>query len=356
MSIATVTALSAVVLAGYSLIFDTDKEMRSYCALMPDAIGLYVGNHVTLSGVPVGSVSGIEPVGEKVRVDFEVDAAHPLRGQAGATTVSHTLVADRDLEVLSEHGGAEWDSRTCLTRTLTPKSMTQTINALGKLADELGGGTDPAQSGQVRQAISALDAATTGTGPRINQLIKQLGVALSSPDAAIGHIGELIDALSSLAHSASTGWGDIKALLLPFSDTLEFVNEKMWVPITEIVDSLRVLIPLLNDITTTFGAPIREVLDASVPALRLLAANVGSLQSIVGMIPPIAGAFDRSIDPGTGRPVLTYALPRLSLPPGQAESVCAAINALTPGRCSSAADGLAGLALIPLVLGLAGNP
>ncbi|MEV6558195.1 MlaD family protein [Nocardia sp. NPDC051756] len=354
MSTIGVVILCALVFAGYSIAFDTGRSMRGYCALMPDSVGLYTGNHVTLHGVTIGTVTAIEPQGEKVRVDFDVDATHPLRGRASATTVSATLVADRDLAVFAEPDGPEWQPGVCITHTLTPKSMTQTITALGKLADELNGADNPVDRESISNGVAALDKATAGTGPRINELIKKLGVALNSPDAAIGHIGALIDALSSLSASAAGGWSDIKTLLTPFASTLEFVNEKMWVPITEIIDSLRVIIPLVNDITTTFGEPILQVLDATVPVLRLIAANVGTLQQMIDLVPAVVGAFGHAIDPETGRLAVTYAAPKVAVSQPDADTACAAVNAVLPGGCATAANGLTDVALIPLVLGIAG--
>ncbi|NMN98896.1 MlaD family protein [Antrihabitans stalactiti] len=355
MSVTGVLVAAALVLFAYVITFDPAKKMQSYCALMPDAVGLYTGNHVTMFGLTVGTVTDIAPQGETVRVDFDVDADHPLRGAVSATTVSDTLVADRNLAVLSDTDATDWDPNTCITRTLTPKSMTRTLNALATLADTLNGSNDPVDAGRVNDGIHAIDTAISGTGPRINELITKLGVAFNSPDAAIGHIGELIDVLSELSASVSTGWGDIKDMLLPFADVLDYVNQKVWVPGAGILDSLRQLIPMINDITTMFGEPILQVLDATVPVIHFIGANVATLREIITMIPPILGAFTRSSDPQTGKPGVTYAPPKVAIPASNADQVCATVNTLAPGRCSSAADGLATIDLLPVVLGLAGT-
>ncbi|WP_240963410.1 MlaD family protein [Antrihabitans stalactiti] len=356
MSVAGVLVACTLVFVAYVIAYDPAKKTQSYCALMPDAVGLYTGNNVTMLGVPVGTVTDIWPQGETVRVDFDVDADHRLRGAVSATTLSDTLVADRNLAVLGDGESTEWDPSTCITRTLTPKSMTQTLNALGNLANELNGGDDPTATGRINTGIKAIDNAVAGTGPRINELIKKIGVALNSPDAAIGHIGELIDVLNELSASVSTGWGDIKDMLVPFAGVLDYVNEQVWLPIAGIIDSLRVLIPMVNDITTMFGEPILQVLDATVPIVHFIGANVGTLQEIITMIPPLVGAFTRSIDPRTGAPALTYSPPKVAIPQSNADQVCTAVNALSPGRCATATDGLMTLDLLPVVLGSVGTP
>ncbi|MBJ8337263.1 MCE family protein [Antrihabitans sp. YC3-6] len=355
MSIFGVIVTGAIVVVAYFIVFDPAKRTQSYCALMPDAVGLYNGNQVTMLGVAVGTVTGIEPQGEAVRVDFDVDAVHPLRGNISATTVSDTIVANRNLAVIGDaNASVDWDPNTCITHTLTPKSLTRTLNALSELADELNGSDDPAENARIANGITAFDNATAGTGPQINDLIHKLGRALSSPDAAIGHIGALVDALSSLSASVSTGWGDIKDMLTRFAVVLEQVNSEVLAPVAPIVDDLRAIIPWLNDVTTKFGGPILQVLDASVPLLHFIGANVGTIEEIIRMIPPVAGAFQRSTDPHSGKPALTYAPPSVAIAQSNANQVCSAVNVIAPGRCASSADGLADVQLVQFVLAVAG--
>lgn len=354
MTLAAVAVTAAILVVAYIIVFEPGKRTQSYCALMPDAIGLYTGNHVTIRGVAVGTVTRVEPMGETVRVDFKIDADHPLRGNISATTVSDTIVADRNLAVIGSDADTDWDPTVCITNTLTPKSMTQTFNALSNLADELNGGNDPEEIARIANGIDALDTATSGTGPRINELIQKLGRALNSPDAAIGHIGALVDALSSLSASISTGWGDIKDMLTRFAVVLQQVNGEVLAPVVGVVDSLRAIIPWFNDITTKFGGKILQILDASVPLLHFIGANVGTLEQIIKMIPPVVGAFQRSIDPRSGKPALSYAAPKVAIAQSNAEQVCVVVNLVSPGRCPSAANGLVEVPLVPLVLGMAG--
>lgn len=314
MSVLGVAAAIAVAVVAYLVVFQPGKKMNTYCAVMPDSIGLYTGNHVTMRGISVGTVKTIEPQGLAMRVEFAVDAAHPLRGDVSATTVSDTLVADRNLAVLNgTDSEVEWDPQECVTHTLTPKSMSETLRAIEKLTGELGGNGGPAEQNRILGGIAALDDATSGTGPRINELITKLGSALQSPDAAIGHVGELITALSSLSASVSTNWGEIKDFLPRLDDLFTQVNTDVWVPVVGIIDSLRVILPWLNGVTRQFGGPILGGLDATVPYVRFLGANVGTLQDVIGLIPPIVTAFSQSVDPSTGKPALAYASPKVAL-------------------------------------------
>ncbi|WP_245720263.1 MlaD family protein [Nocardia uniformis] len=343
---------AAVVAAAGFVLLDPTKKMIGYCAMMPDAIGLYTGNEVTMRGIKVGTVTTVRPEGTGARVEFEVDAEHPLRGEATATTLATTIVADRKLAVLGVTGGADWDPRRCLTKTMTPKSLTQTLDAMSKIADQLQGGDDPAQRDRVRRAVTAFDQATAGTGTKLNDTITALASALRAPDAAIGHIGSLIDRLTELSASVANGWGDLREMLNGFAPILQLVNG-VWDMVIEFVNSVVTILPWLNDITTEYGGPILQILDSSVSKLHLIGANVGTLQKLIDMIPAVTPAFRATTDPDTGRLAMTYAGPRVALDQPDADLVCGTINAAMPGRCT-AANGLTTVDLVPLVLGMAG--
>lgn len=324
MSVAAVTVMALVVSALYLLVLRPPVTTRAYCAQMPDSIGLYVGNHVTLRGIPIGEVTGITPQGSTVRVDFEVDERHAVPADAGATTVSDTVVADRQLAVLP---GADpqrgRDERGCLTRTLTPKSLTQTLDAVATLAKETLG-PESGRQDAVRRGLAALESATSGTGPQINDSFIDLAALLDTPDAAVGHLAGTIDSLAEIANSASSRWGDIKVMLLGLATVLDQVNNELFSRTVEIIDSFQRLLPMLNEITTMFGDPIFRVLDASVPLIRVLRDNVDRLRDIVVKVPLLTAAATSALDPARGS---TYAAPQVEIPAELRTQFCAATSA-----------------------------
>ncbi|MGY2089141.1 MULTISPECIES: MlaD family protein [Nocardia] len=352
---AIVLALAAVAVVGYR-IAQPAPPMRSYCALMPDSIGLYTGSDVTLLGLPIGRVTDIRPEGAGARVEFVIPADRHLPADVGATTLSDTLVADRKLAVVdtATSSGPNWDPARCITKTLTPKSMTETFDALGDLAEELNGGTHPDQPDLLAQGFTALDTATTGRGEQINTIIHKLGSALNSPAAAIGHLGALIDALAELAHSAANGWSDVESMLTRLTASLNTANFLVVPPLVDVFDGLREVLPAANEAIIALGGPLLRKLDAATDQLPLLNAGFGSLRDLIVMLPPLVQAFTTAADPHTGQLTLTYAPPVVAIPDAAAPQVCSAINALAPGRCTDAPGGLVHTQLVPLVLGSVG--
>lgn len=353
-SVAGSLVLCVVVAAVYLVAFDPQRKTETYCALMPDAIGLYNGSHVTMRGITVGTVTGLHPQGTKVRVDFTVQTAHPVLADASATTVSDTVVADRELAVLSSgHITRQQNPSQCLTRTLTPKSISQTLDAMAQLSGEVLG-PQGTQQDSLGRAISGLNTATEGTGPQLNEIITKLGSALNSSDAAVGHLASTLDALSELSDAIAGHWGDIKSMLQRMGSVLDQVNNELFTRTVTIIDGFQRVLPLFNDITTLFGDPIFAVLDAAVPLVRFISAHVGSLEDIVTMTPALATAFTTVIDPRTGSPGLTYAPPTVAIPRPDADKLCAVVNSVVPQACTGVANGVARTRLVQLVLAVAG--
>ncbi|MFI9504332.1 MlaD family protein [Nocardia sp. NPDC052566] len=353
MSIAGAVVIAVVAVAGYFIAFDPLKKTESYCAVMSDSIGLYPGNQVTMRGIAVGSVTSVRNQGKDVRVDFEVDAKYPVYVDSSATTVSDTVVADRNLAVLASGKNTQRWTGGCITKTLTPKSLTETLTALADLSAQLNG-PDPAQPNSLADGLAALDKASAGTGPQINDLVRKLGSALQAPDADIAHLAGIFDAFASVSKKVNQYWGDLRSMLVRIGPALAQASEELLGPAVEVFDGLRQVLPMLNDITTLFGDPILKALDATVPLVKLLRANIGSLRDVVLMTPALASAFRTVTDPSTGAPALTYAPPRVRIPQQNADQVCAAINAIAPGRCGGAQNGMVDVQLTQLVLGLAG--
>ncbi|MEU5758420.1 MlaD family protein [Nocardia sp. NPDC047648] len=328
------SALCAAAVAGCLVVVPSASAARSYCAIMPDTVGLYVGSHVTVRGIAVGEVTAITPGARDVRVDFDLTTAHPPRGEVSATTVSDTLVADRHLAVLFDGTAtADWDPGRCITHTLTPKSVTESLDAVSKLAAALDGGGEPGASHQLRDGVAALRTATSGTGPALNRLIGDLAAALRAPDAATGHLGALIDALSALSETLRINWDEVKAAIGRLAPAFEFINDTIFGTAIPIIERVGRLLVWVNSLLRPYGGHLLDGAAAAAPVLRLLAGHSGELQQIVTAVPPIAAALGTAAAAAPGDGALVYGAPAVALPQAEAERLCAAMNALTPHSC-----------------------
>lgn len=351
LSAVLIVALVVVGVVGVGLA-KPKPDMRSYCALMPDSIGLYQGSDVTVMGMRVGSVTSVSPAGTHARVDFEIPAERGLPRDVGATTLSETLIADRKLALIGpEPDGQGWNSADCITKTLTPKSITQALKAFADLADEL---RDPLNPNALGDLFAALDRSTEGTGGQLHQSINQLGSALRSPDMAIGRLGDLVAALSSLASTGAAKWEDLESAVTRLQAFLASVNLDILPGATEFADGLEEALPALNDIIVLFGSPLLRQLD-SIPALpQLISAGVESLSEVIATVPLITNAFTAAADPASGRTVVSYAPARVAIPSADAAAVCSAVNLISHGDCVDSSDGLVTVDLLNFVLATLG--
>ncbi|MGW4247730.1 MlaD family protein [Nocardia sp. NPDC004722] len=346
MSITVVLALVLAAGIGWRL-SKPEPPTRGYCAEMPDTIGLYQGSAVAILGIPVGRVTEISPHGATALVKFTVRADRKLPPDVGAVTVSDTLVSDRTLTLIgAEPTGAAWDPGTCITKTLTPKSLSQTFAALTGLVDGLNG--DAGQRTALANGLDSLDAATTGTGDEINGLIQQLSKALASPDAAIGHLGRLLDALTELAHRARNGWPHMQEVTVGLPQAFTDIVNLAFPPIIDLVAALTNVLPQANDAIMMLAAPALKRLDTANLA-RLIASGVGSLTQVIGMAPAVATGFATALDPGTGQFTLGYAAPKLALAQSDSDRLCAAVQTLTGTGCQ-ANGGVVTVPAVPALL------
>lgn len=324
---------------------------RSYCADMPDTIGLFIGSSVTVLGVSVGKVTDIELNGTSARVRFTVRADRKLPVDVGAVTVSDTLVADRKLALIgAEPSGSGWKPSDCITKTITPKSMSETFNALAHVADQLNAADDPVQRNAFGDGLGALDRATSGSGEQINTLINQLSKALAAPDAAIGHLGQLLDAIAELAHRAHNGWGQVQQTVTGLPQSFNDINVIAFPPIIDLVGALSQLLPQLNDVLMMLGSPTLRALNSVPNFSRLLSAGVGSLTEIIAMVPTIATGFTTAVDPATGQPNIGYASPKLALAQLDTDRICAAVQTLTGQQCQTSDNGAVAVPALPFLL------
>lgn len=338
MSIAMMLTLVLVAVIGFSLARPSPAT-RGYCADMPDSVGLYQGSAVTVLGVRVGEVTGIEPNGSTARVRFTVRADRTLPTDVGAVTVNDTLLADRRLELVgAEPDGPGWDPANCITTTLTPQSLSQTFDALAGLADQMNGTDDPAGRGAVGAGLTALDRATTGTGEQINAVIEELADALAAPHAAIDRIGTLIDALAALTHRARGSWGTAESVVSGLPQTFDDIVTIAFPPIIQLVDDLASVLPQLNDVIRMI-APALRTRSGTAELPTLLSSGIGSVAGLVEMTPALAAGFAGAVDPATGATTIRYAPPALALPDAETLRVCAAWQAVSAQPCPVSAAG-----------------
>ncbi|ADG80744.1 Mammalian cell entry related domain protein OS=Tsukamurella paurometabola (strain ATCC 8368 / DSM / CCUG 35730 / CIP 100753 / JCM 10117 / KCTC 9821 / NBRC 16120 / NCIMB 702349 / NCTC 13040) OX=521096 GN=Tpau_4175 PE=4 SV=1 [Tsukamurella paurometabola] len=324
----------------------------TYCAQMPDAIGLYEGNPVTRRGVTVGKVTAVSAEGAKARVEMSVSANERIPASASAVTVAKSLIASRQLALIGDdNGGPTLQPGKCIVDTKTPLSLTKSMEGVYRLTSQVTTGGGPEQTKQAQQALGALARETNGTGPQINGILNQLSSVLDNPGPGMDDLARAFDALAPLTYGMTSNWGDIKSL---FSNLPAYLVNVM-LPLGSTVDALATtLLPLgkmLFNLVGQYGHMIFPVLDLAVPVTRLAAAGIRNYGDLMGILPPLISAFNVNYDQANARIKINYTpLPDTAFAAANPELTCTNVNRIAPGQCQVVGDGKIRVDVMSVVL------
>lgn len=246
LAVVAVAVIAAIATASYLAV----QHFRYYrvTAYFTSTTGLYVGDDVRVVGVDVGRVTGIEPDGERMRVDLKLDRSVPVVADAKAVIVAQSLVSARFVQLtpaVTEDGtpALEDGAEIGVDRTAVPVEWDQVKNELGRAAEALGPTED-------------------GPGPAAN-LLNGAGAALDGNGAALGDsVVELSDAMTMLSESGGDLFGTVRGLQT-FTTALAASNEQ----IVQFQGRLATVSGLLADSRTQI-APALADLDAAVADMQ----------------------------------------------------------------------------------------
>jgi phospholipid/cholesterol/gamma-HCH transport system substrate-binding protein len=312
----------------------TGQEKAHYCALMPDAIGLYVGNPVTQLGYPIGEVTSIAPSAAHVRVDFSVTDDRPLPRDVKALTRSTSILADRALELVGNYeSGPQLSSAECipLGRSATPKSLSEVIGSTTNFVNSV----TPHGSTNVGGTVAGLDRLMHGNGAAANELLTASSALLDSPDGAISDLGSIVKNLADLTTVLTEIRGPMKQVLLDARITTPDVTgaleggARLLAPFPE-------LIAVVADLEENLGGgEMQLTLDSLAMALRKMSPHANAMADLLNPVPwwinTAANHFNKQQFTIAWRP------PMYRIPTHDGLALCGLMNIQVPGSCADVA-------------------
>ncbi len=349
LSVATVAALCG------GCASSRPEAHAEYCAIMPDSVGLYVGNPVTQMGYQIGRVTAITPATSDVRVDFSVTERRPLPAGVKAVTRSTSILADRSLELVGNFGsGPQLRAGECipLSRSSTPKSLSQVIGSATHFLNSI----NPAGSTNIGDVVRGIDQATANSGAGINQLLTTSSAVLDAPDQAIGDIGSIITNLAQLTSTLREIKGPLKQVLLDAQQTTPDVALALTGG-NQIFFGINPLITLVSDLETNLGEETQQTLDVLAYALRKASAHSTFFASLLKPFPVLINWIANKVN-NKQLNVIRYRPPLYRIPTKiDGLIVCGSMNASMPGSCADVAGTpyAVDVALLQYVLNQAAN-
>lgn len=243
-----------------------------YEALFSEAGGLIAGNDVRLSGMKVGTVSGVSLDKGKARVTFRVDSTIKLGSDTTAHIRTGTLLGERILTVESRGPGAMHPQDVIpVSRTSSPYSLTEAVSDLTVNT----AGTD---TSGVNQALDSLSAT-------IDQIAPQLGPTFDGVSRLSRALNNRNDTLRALLESAGAASGvlaersrQLNALLLGSNELIGMLNERRQA-IVNMLASVSVLSKELSRLVADNEktlAPALEKLNSVTAMLEKNRDNIGN--------------------------------------------------------------------------------
>lgn len=296
-----VIAAAVVSAAGawaYSSSRDTPSAVEGYCAILPDAIGLYTGNPITQMGYEIGTVVSITPSATEVRVDFELTEGRSLPADVQAVLRSTSILADRSLELVGNYeSGPELEPGTCvpLERSATPKSISEVIGSAATLVD----GITPSNTNGIADAVSGLDELVRDRGGDINTLLSTTSTLVENPDQAVADIGSIITDLAELTTALDANSGPLKEIVTALPLTTGNVADALRGS-GDLIGALPEMTILVDDLERYMGTETQQVLDALPVAIHLAASRADDIAGFLEPIPGLMGLVAGTTAGGDG--------------------------------------------------------
>lgn len=339
MRVGAVAAAAAMVLAGgASCSRVSTSVMGSYCAFMPDTIGLYVGNPVTQMGYQIGTVAGIEPGLKQVRVNFSLTEQREIPADVRAVIRSPSVLADRSMELVGNYvGGATLEPSDCipLTRTMSPKSLSEVIGS----ADTFVNAINTSGSTNIADTVQGIDLLAQGNGAAVANLLTAVSDLLDSPDQQISDIGSIIQNLGILTTAMTEVMDPMKQILWDAPESIRDVTKAM--------DGAGRMLgregpgnfpPLIETVATLehrLGGETQLTLDAVSATLRKVSPHANELATLFNAVPWwINNAADFLNTRNFGMFDIAYRPPVYRVATHDGQALCGMLNASTPGSCA----------------------
>jgi phospholipid/cholesterol/gamma-HCH transport system substrate-binding protein len=296
--VATAMTVSMLCATGGGAVAHADAPTQpgkgaTYCAEMPDSVGLYTGNPVTQMGFEVGIVDSIVERGDRVEVAFTIGVDRAFPADVQAVTRSKSILADRSLELVGNlTSGPALEPGTCipLQRSHTPRTISEIV---GSAADFLGELSPEGSEATVAGAVAGLAEALRGEGDNARDLVENAAAAMEDPDRMVADLGTAVAAMAPLTEQTLADWGAITSLATQLPD-IATAGIDLFPGTIDVCVGIGWLVATLYDVQTRYGGEIWPFVHGPVTqAISLAAGRAGDLSGLVGAVPSLAAVLEQ---------------------------------------------------------------
>jgi phospholipid/cholesterol/gamma-HCH transport system substrate-binding protein len=275
---------------------------KSYEAYFADAGGISPGNDVNVSGIVVGSVSGVALAGDVARVTFTVKRKIRLGDQTLASIKTDTVLGERSLAVTPR--GSGWPTSIPLGRTSVPYTLNMALQDLGQNAADL-------DKDQLTQALGVLTDSLRDATPQLRRTLNGVAALSRSINANDEALGQLLARARSVTKMLADRAGQVNQLIIDGNLLFAALDERR--------AALSSLIAGIDEVSEQISGFVADNGREFGPALRKLNLVLDNLlerrehiSQALRRLPPYATALGESVGSGSGFSVsLPNSLPNI---------------------------------------------
>lgn len=272
------------------------------------AVSLYELSEVKVMGLPAGTVTEVEPEGDRVRVELEIDEDVPVPADVQATVVPLSLIGERNVVLfpawqtgMDRAGDGDVIP---VERTELPVEVDEALAAFNDLATEI----DPEGIGDlITNSAEVLD----GRGEQFNDTLGQvadLTDLLATEDDSIVAVAENLNELAGTLNEREATLGRVIDGFAAATDVLVAERENVETFLAALGDFTRVG----EDFVTTHEQHLRTDLVYLARQILVTEANIDSVAQAVRALDATGAGLVRSYIPET-RSLLLRVAPSASL-------------------------------------------
>lgn len=263
---------------------------KAYEAYFADAGGISPGSNVTVSGITVGSVSGVALAGDVAKVTFTVDRKIRVGDQSLAAIKIDTILGEKSLAVTP--GGSGRSTTIPLARTTTPYTLNQALQDLGGNSSEL-------DKQRFTQALQVLTDTLHDATPQLRRTldgVADLSRAINDNDEALA---QLLARAKSVTKVLADRAAQVNQLVVDGNQLFAALDERR----TAISNLISAIEPVSQQISG-FVADNRREFGPALKKLNLVLDNLlerrEHISEALRRLPPYATALGESVGSAPG--------------------------------------------------------
>jgi phospholipid/cholesterol/gamma-HCH transport system substrate-binding protein len=286
-------ALLALVVPACSLPFGGGGDTYTLTASFPRAVSVFESSDVRVLGLPAGTVSRVEVVGNRVQVDLRIPDDIPVPKDVTAQIVPQSLIGERYVQLAPafKEGMERATDGMEITKVIVPTEPDEALAALKEFLDSL----DPNGLGRL---VTNLEEDLRGNGTALNEMLGSLSDLVGTfaeKDDALVRIVDSFDRLTSTLVTRESQLGQVLDAFAEASQVLADERQGIEALVAGLADLSSEGLSLVSEHDADLRAGIQTLTDAAAVIEANLEAVDDLLESGGLLAPGLIGAFNEEL-------------------------------------------------------------